>query len=83
MEKEKKDNSKNNDSDQIKTPSILKDLASNENVGFGIAVPIAGSALLGVFLDNKFGTAPKLTLLFLFLGIVIAFSYLVRLIKGK
>jgi predicted F0F1-ATPase subunit len=42
------------------------------DIGFAVAVPIAGGALLGVWLDQKFGTKPKLTLSFLFAGIILS-----------
>ncbi len=50
-------------------------------MGFAIAVPIAGGALLGFYLDSKLGTTPKCTLSFLFLGIIAAFYYIYKLIK--
>lgn len=50
-------------------------------MGFMIAIPIAGGALLGSYLDNKFHTTPKLTLSFLFAGIFLAFYNVFRMIK--
>lgn len=40
-------------------------------MGFSIALPMAGGALLGAYLDKKFNTLPKLTLSLLFLGLII------------
>lgn len=40
-------------------------------LGFSIAIPIAGGAVLGKYLDERFGTSPRLTLSFIFLGIFI------------
>lgn len=55
-------------------------------LGFSIAFPIAGGAILGNFLDKKFQTAPKMTLSFIFLGIIISFVniyYIVKTISKK
>ena len=41
------------------------------NLGLSISLPIAGGALLGSFLDNKFNTSPRMTLSLIFLGIFI------------
>ena len=40
-------------------------------VGFSLAFFIGGGAILGRWLDGKFGTEPVLTLLFLFLGLLL------------
>lgn len=37
-------------------------------LGFSIALPIVGGAVLGKLLDEKIGTSPKLTLSLIFLG---------------
>ena len=50
-------------------------------IGFAIAVPIAGGALLGVVIDNAWGTAPKATLSLLFLGVVISFINLFKTVE--
>ena len=49
--------------------------------GFQIAIPISLGALLGVWLDAKFATQPKLTLSFLFLGLIFSFYSLVSVVK--
>jgi predicted F0F1-ATPase subunit len=41
-------------------------------LGYSIALPIAGGAILGRVVDDKFGTYPRATLSLLLLGIVIA-----------
>ena len=40
-------------------------------VGFSLAFFIGGGAILGQWLDGKFGTAPVLTLVLLLLGLVL------------
>jgi len=50
-------------------------------LGFSIALPIAGGALLGQFLDAKWHTYPRTTLSLLLLGIVISLVYLIRTIQ--
>lgn len=49
--------------------------------GFTIAVPLAGGAFLGYFLDTKWSSYPKATLLFLFLGLVVSTTGLIKTIK--
>lgn len=56
------------------------------HIGFTIALPIAGGALLGVYVDRVWSTYPKGTLSFLLLGIVISglsFYKIVRDIINK
>lgn len=50
-------------------------------LGFTISIPIAGGALLGQFLDTKFGTSPRMTLSLIFLGIMVAGFYIFSIIK--
>lgn len=50
-------------------------------LGFSIAIPIAGGALLGQFLDNKFNTNPRMTLSLLFLGLMLAAANIYFIMK--
>ncbi|OGG07981.1 hypothetical protein A3A59_01990 [Candidatus Gottesmanbacteria bacterium RIFCSPLOWO2_01_FULL_42_10] len=50
-------------------------------IGFSIALPITAGALFGLWLDNKFKSHPKLTLSFLFVGILVAFGNLFMTVK--
>lgn len=50
-------------------------------VGFSIALPIVGGALLGKFLDQKFLIYPKATLSLLVLGIFVSIANLINLVK--
>lgn len=50
-------------------------------IGFAIAVPIAGGALLGAYLDKVFLTYPKATLSFLLLGIAVSIVGFIRTIQ--
>jgi len=56
-----------------------KILSAALSLGGSIVVPIAGGALLGVFLDKIFSTTPFLTLTLLALGVVSAFYTIYRL----
>ncbi|MCS7066648.1 MAG: AtpZ/AtpI family protein [Fimbriimonadales bacterium] len=51
------------------------------SVGFALAGPILVGALLGVWLDNRFNTAPWLTLILLLVGIVAGFTQMIRLLN--
>lgn len=50
-------------------------------IGFAIALPIAGGALAGVFIDRTWSTAPKATLSLLFLGIVVSFVNVLKTVR--
>lgn len=57
-------------------------------IGYSIAIPITLGALIGVWLDKKFNSAPKLTLSLLFVGILLSFIKLFKIVtditqKGK
>ncbi len=56
-------------------------------LGFAIAIPIAGGALLGTYLDRIWSTYPKATLSLLFLGILISvvgfFNTVMEIIRKK
>lgn len=50
-------------------------------LGFAISLPIAGGAFLGQVLDNKFRTAPQMTLSFIFIGVFLAGSNIYFIIR--
>jgi ATP synthase protein I len=50
-------------------------------LGFSISLPIAGGALLGHFLDRKFGTTPRMTLSLIFLGLMIGVANIYFIMK--
>ncbi|MFZ2025088.1 MAG: AtpZ/AtpI family protein [Microgenomates group bacterium] len=50
-------------------------------VGFMIALPIAGGAALGSYLDTKWVSYPKMTMIGLVLGIVISIINFIAVIK--
>ena len=50
-------------------------------VGFTIAIPIAGGAIIGAYLDRIWGTYPKATLSFLFIGIAVSLVGFVRVVQ--
>ncbi len=56
---------------------------SGTEIGFSVTVPVVGGVLLGVYLDKEFNTAPKLTLSFLFLGVIIGFLNIIKIVKDN
>ncbi len=50
-------------------------------LGFSISLPIAGGAILGEYLDNKFNTLPRITLSLIFLGLFIGAANIYMIIK--
>lgn len=70
-----------NKEEDIEQRKFLSGIGFATELGFVIAVPIAGGALLGSYLDQKLGTTPKCTLSLLFFGIIFAFYYVFRMVK--
>ena len=50
-------------------------------IGFSIAIPIAGGAFLGKYIDSLFSTYPKATLILLLGGIAVSFITLFRAVQ--
>lgn len=50
-------------------------------MGFDIALPIVGGALLGTFLDKRLSTYPKATLVLLLVGVVLSLVTFIRTIQ--
>lgn len=50
-------------------------------IGFAIAIPIAGGALGGVLLDRMWSTTPKATLSLLFIGVILSFFNLYKTVQ--
>jgi len=51
-------------------------------IGFSVALPIAGGGILGSFLDSRWSTYPKMTLSFLFVGIILSVVNFIYVIKA-
>ncbi len=61
--------------------SYMVQLAYASSVGFAMVLAIFGSLLLGSYLDRKFGTAPKLALIFLLIGVAAGLRNIYKFIK--
>lgn len=59
--------------------NIAEMMSLATQLGFSIALPIVAGALGGQFLDKIFGTAPRLTLALIFLGVLTGFIYIYRI----
>ncbi len=51
------------------------------DLGFTIAIPIAGGAFLGSFLDRRWSTYPQATLILLFVGVLLSIVQFIRIIR--
>ena len=60
---------------------MLQVLSQVSQLGFAISLPIAGGAYMGQLLDGKFGTAPRMTLSLIFLGVFIGGANIYFIIK--
>lgn len=69
-------------SDKESASNIVPSVDIAMELGYSIVIPIVGGAFLGVYLDKRFGIAPKLTLLFIFLGLGLGIYNAYRLLKN-
>lgn len=53
----------------------------NINIGYSLVIPILIGVIIGLTIDNKFHSKPVFTVLFIFLGTVLSFYNLFKLIK--
>lgn len=60
---------------------MLSVVSLASELGFAIALPIAGGAFFGQVLDNKFHTTPQMTLSFIFIGVFLAASNIYFIIR--
>lgn len=51
------------------------------DLGFSMALPIAGGAFLGTFIDNKWSMYPKATLALLLAGVVVSCINLIVIVR--
>jgi len=63
-------------------PRALRDALRLSSLGWDLAVPMCGGALLGHSLDQRFDTGSLLTLLLLVSGMVVGFYNVGRAIQG-
>ena len=63
------------------TKKLFKTLSYLSTIGMAMALSIALGAVIGYYLDNKFGTEPWLFLVFLCFGIAAAFRNLYIMYK--
>lgn len=59
----------------------LQTLSLVGELGYSISLPIVGGALIGRYFDDKFNSAPLLTLVLIFLGLSIGFYNVFKVIK--
>lgn len=60
----------------VKKEDLFRAIGLGTSLGLSIALPIAGGAFLGIWLDNQIGSHPRWTLNFLFLGFFLAMAVL-------
>lgn len=74
-------NKKSLRAEQFDKQRFFKDLSNAFGLGFSIALPITGGAVLGFIIDNKNSSHPRWTLSLLFTGIFIAGGVIYNIIK--
>ncbi len=60
---------------------FLEGISLATDLGFAIAIPLTGGAVIGSYLDNKLNLTPKLTLSLIFFGVVISLGNIYQIIK--
>lgn len=63
------------------TKKMFRTLSYLSTVGMAMALSISLGALIGYYLDNRFGTEPWLFFVFLGFGIIAAFKNLMFMVK--
>ena len=66
---------------KFKKPEIIGIIAGASGIGFSLIVPLVGGAFLGSYLDNKFDSAPKITLSLIFFGLFIGLYTMYKTVK--
>lgn len=79
LELEEKDTEKKQEKN-LSREKFIRSIGLVSELGFVISVPMVGGVLLGIWLDDKFSSSPKLTLSMLFLGVVTGFINLIVVI---
>lgn len=78
---EKEEEEKPKEDEQKARSRFLAMISLASELGFSISLPIAGGALLGQFLDNKFSTSPRITLSLIFFGLFIGVTNIYFIMK--
>lgn len=60
---------------------FFSEIAKVSGLGISIVFPIVGGALFGSYLDGRFKTQPKLTLIFIFLGLFFGVYNMYKVLK--
>jgi hypothetical protein len=70
---------------QVKTKGMVNSwyyFGLSGQIGFAIALPIAGGALLGSYIDGRAHTYPQYTIILLFVGIVLSMINFVATVQS-
>lgn len=84
FEIDRQGNLKRKSQDLKKKPEDKKNIFTdsiNINLGYNLIIPILVGVIIGLTVDNKFHTKPVFTVLFIFLGTVLSFYNLFKLVK--
>lgn|SRR3989338_10220784 len=79
LELEEKDTEREQEKN-LSREKFIRSIGLVSELGFVISVPMVGGVLLGIWLDDKFSSSPKLTLSMLLLGVVTGFINLIVVI---
>lgn len=74
---------KKQQSKKLENDKTISSISLASELGFSISLPIVGGAFLGQFLDNKFHSAPRMTLSLVFLGVFFAIANIYLIMKNN
>lgn len=63
------------------SPPVLSYVGFASDFGFSIALPLGGALIVGRYLDERFGSSPKATIVALIVGFVISMTTFFRVIR--
>ena len=69
--------------EEVKYKDYITGFKIISEMGFSLIVPLVGGAFLGSYLDHRLGFQPKLTLSFIFIGLIIGIIAMVKIVSDS
>lgn len=64
-------------------PQVFWGIKIISQLGFSLIIPLVGGAFLGSYLDEQFGTQPKITLSLILLGLFLGLYSMYKIVKDN
>jgi len=69
--------------DGININEMVKGIKIATELGFSVVIPLVAGAFLGSYLDRNLKTSPKLTLLFILIGLFLSLFSMYKIVKDS